>query len=38
MEEDFGINVRMKAIDLEFYILSAQMDSLMLSPIFYYKI
>jgi hypothetical protein len=38
LEEYFGIDVQMKVIDLEFFILSIQLDSPMLSWIFYYTI
>jgi hypothetical protein len=34
LEENFGINIQMKVIDLEFLILSIWLDSPMLSPIF----
>jgi hypothetical protein len=38
VEKYFGIDVQMKVIDLEFLILSMQLDSLVLSWIFYYTI
>jgi hypothetical protein len=36
LEEYFGIDVQMKVIDLEFLILSIQLDSPMLSWVIYY--
>jgi hypothetical protein len=36
LKEYFGIDVQMKVIDYEFWILSLHFDSPMLSPIFYY--
>jgi hypothetical protein len=38
LEEYFGINVQIKVIDLEFFILSIQLDSPMLSLMVYYTI
>jgi hypothetical protein len=38
LEEYIGIEVQIKVIDLDFWILSIQSDSPMLLPIFYYKL
>jgi hypothetical protein len=37
-EEYFGIDTQMKVVNHELLILSIQLNSLILSPLFYYKI
>jgi hypothetical protein len=38
LEDNFGIDVQIKVTNLEFWTLPVQLNSLVLSPKFYYKI